>query len=134
MCVNYVEYSKLPPIFWADDFDNCMLLGEEGLYCTIDFKLLPIDRGNVSIQWKNIQELMKNPKRYQHDLLRHGICIPTTCPSVTRNVEMISKFKDKLTKCYNKKFVSDGLYGEITHMHCQNNIKLFFDVYDISMM
>ncbi|KAK9874065.1 hypothetical protein WA026_002421 [Henosepilachna vigintioctopunctata] len=129
------EYGRLPHIFETDNFDSCMLLGDESLYCTIEFhQLNPIDARHPSNSWKQIQELINNPKNYRHDRLRHGICIPLTCPDIEKNLTDDSTFKDNLALCYNKKFESKGLYGTINRMFCQTNQPLPYDSYDIAVI
>ncbi|XP_045483781.1 nose resistant to fluoxetine protein 6-like isoform X2 [Harmonia axyridis] len=128
------DYSSLPPVFKADNFDNCMLLREKALYCTISYQLQAVDEENPSKKWNNIKELIKNPRNYRHDILRHGICVPTTCPNATTYLKEISQFEAEMTKCYNNKFAKDGLNGGITYMHCQTNRNLPLDEYDISMI
>lgn len=77
---------------------------------------------------------MKNPKNYYHDTLRHGICVPVTCPSVSTFMKNISQFENELSSCYNKKYFEDGLHGEITHMHCQTYTNSSLDICDTLMM
>ncbi|KAK9874063.1 hypothetical protein WA026_002418 [Henosepilachna vigintioctopunctata] len=119
------DYAVLPPVFEVDNFDRCMLLGDEALYCTIDFQLAPEDAKNPTETWKKIQELNQNPKNYRHDRLRHGVCVQFTCPNISTNI------RDDLEKCYIEKYYRFGMTGKITEMHCQKNAIPPLDIHDI---
>ncbi|KAL3288860.1 hypothetical protein HHI36_003307 [Cryptolaemus montrouzieri] len=111
-----------------------MLLGEKSLYCTIEFQLEPIDPENPTDSWKQIQELGKNPKNYHHDRLRHGICLPFTCPNITIAEVDHSSFREELANCYSKKYENKGMYGTIRKIHCQTNESIPFDSYDTAVI
>lgn len=82
------------------------------------------------------QEVSSNEKNYRHDRLRHGVCVPLSCPSPSTN---ITRFKtnhkvlqEELSKCYTKKYSEIGLKSIVTHMHCQTQEPVYeIDTYDI---
>ncbi|KAK9878650.1 hypothetical protein WA026_023100 [Henosepilachna vigintioctopunctata] len=123
------EYASLPAIFEQDNFDRCMLFEDEALYCSVEFHLKPLDTHKPSLAWQKIQELNSDPNNYHHDNLRHGICVPLTCPNISTSYKEL-RFKEDLADCYSKKYEKDGLYGKIGYMHCQTAEGPPFDVYD----
>ncbi|KAL3288861.1 hypothetical protein HHI36_003308 [Cryptolaemus montrouzieri] len=125
------DYAHLPPVFKADDFDRCMLLGKSALYCTIEFQLAPLNPKESTDGWKQIEELSRDERNYRHDILRHGICIPFTCPNISIDISENSNFKNELADCYSRKFGRYDIYGTITRMHCQTNEPPSNDIYDL---
>ncbi|KAK9874062.1 hypothetical protein WA026_002417 [Henosepilachna vigintioctopunctata] len=105
-----------------------MLLGDEALYCTIEFQLVPEDAKNPTETWKKIEELNQNPRNYRHDRLRHGVCVQTTCPNISTNI------REGLENCYSRKYYRFGMTGKITEMHCQKNEIPPLDVHDIIIL
>ncbi|KAL3270221.1 hypothetical protein HHI36_009277 [Cryptolaemus montrouzieri] len=126
------EYARLPPVFELDNFDRCMLLEDEALYCMIEFHLQPIDPKNTSKTWNNIQELKSDAKNYYHDNLRHGICVPFVCPNISKHHDD-PQFKTELANCYNKKYEQYGVHGTIGYMHCETNEPKAYDFFDITV-
>lgn len=58
----------MPDLFHIDDYDKCMLYGNETLYCTVKFQLYPENPDNSSRIWQIIQvtqsyEFLKNNKQ-----------------------------------------------------------------------
>lgn len=46
------EYVKLPDLFYTENYDTCMLYGDEAFYCSFTFELEPIDADNPSETWQ----------------------------------------------------------------------------------
>ncbi|KAL3270226.1 hypothetical protein HHI36_009282 [Cryptolaemus montrouzieri] len=124
------EYARLPPVFELDNFDRCMLLEDEALYCTMEFHLYPLNPKNTSKTWNQIQELKGDAKNYYHDRLRHGICVPFVCPNISTKHDD-PQFKTQLANCYSKKYEQYGVYGTIGYMHCETNEPRVYDFLDI---
>lgn len=49
------QYAKTPLIFHNDNYDHCMLRGDEALYCLVTYELKPVDPSNISYIWKTIE-------------------------------------------------------------------------------
>lgn len=49
------EYAQMPELFHMDNYDRCMLRGDESFFCSFDYQLEPLDFNNVSDTWKIIQ-------------------------------------------------------------------------------
>ncbi|KAF5301324.1 hypothetical protein FQA39_LY10722 [Lamprigera yunnana] len=129
------EYVLMPPLFHLDNFDNCWMLGEEGLFCTATIQLSPL-KHNTSKVWKIIEEVISDYKNYRHDRLRHGICVPFSCPHAVKNISSyISNttfLKSEISKCYTEKYKDLGLTALVTELKCQVNESLYeIDEYDI---
>ncbi|KAJ8927010.1 hypothetical protein NQ314_020573, partial [Rhamnusium bicolor] len=81
---------------------------------------------------KNFVEVLNvssNLRNYRHDLLRHGICIPTTCPNATSTAESLQL---GVERCYNQKYRGLGLKGNITKILCEKRETNYpIDIYDI---
>ncbi|KAL3288864.1 hypothetical protein HHI36_003311 [Cryptolaemus montrouzieri] len=105
-------YGRLPPVFQMDDFDRCMLLGVEALYCTIEFQLRPVDPENITDEWKQI---MVNLLLWEYFLILIYLS------------ELIPEDHDKL----HRKLRTPG---HIKHIICQTNEVLPFDIYDTTVI
>jgi hypothetical protein len=53
--VSEKEYALMPPLFHLDNYDSCMLHGDEALYCMVTIQLFPINPNNTSKIWKIIE-------------------------------------------------------------------------------
>ncbi|CAH1371462.1 unnamed protein product [Tenebrio molitor] len=117
------EYVSMPTLFHFDDYDHCMLEGDNALYCAITYQLHPKNSENISETWNLIQKVSSSRKNYRHDLLRHGICVSKTCPNVVMSDVSINnlKFVQDLEECYNLKYKNLGLGGKIQKIRCENN-------------
>ncbi|CAH1164478.1 unnamed protein product [Phaedon cochleariae] len=113
------EYARMPPVFYQDNFDRCMLLQEEALYCSFLYQLEPLDISNVTDLWKIIKEVSSDNFNYRHDHLRHWICIPFTCPNIDYLSENNSDLEKGVQECYDEKFHSLGLKGKIQDLKCE---------------
>jgi hypothetical protein len=45
----------MPTLFHFDDYDHCMLEGDNALYCAITYQLHPKNSENISETWNLIQ-------------------------------------------------------------------------------
>lgn len=67
---------------------------------------------------------MKIPRYYRHDKLRHGICVPKTCPNISQELYYVGNHDEVLEKelsfCYSEKYKEKGLKGHVIEMHCEN--------------
>ncbi|KAJ8938257.1 hypothetical protein NQ318_001790, partial [Aromia moschata] len=45
------DYASMPPLFHLDDYDECMLLREDGLYCKFTFELQPLQLEKQNHIW-----------------------------------------------------------------------------------
>ncbi|XP_050294047.1 nose resistant to fluoxetine protein 6-like isoform X2 [Anthonomus grandis grandis] len=122
------KYELMPELFYLDNFDQCMLKGEDALFCTFTFTLGPL--GNSSdFVWNIIKNISSNEQNYRHDQLRHGICVPEKCQDEYNNSSSVEHI---LQKCYNQKYNTLGLKGSISQLVCQSNKASFsIDLYDI---
>ncbi|XP_044753949.1 nose resistant to fluoxetine protein 6-like [Coccinella septempunctata] len=123
------EYANLPPVFEQDNFERCLLLKDEALYCYVEYHVKPIDPENASITWTHIQDLSANPKNYRHDILRHGVCIPFSCPNISRS-HRDPEFRRDLAECINRKYKHLGIYGTVEHDYCQTDEPPKYDFLD----
>nr|CAH7730472.1 unnamed protein product [Callosobruchus chinensis] len=114
------EYASQPPVFHIDDYDTCMLLKHK-LYCHVNFQLQPVDKDKPSPVWNTIQKVSSNKAHYRHDLLRHFICIPTTCPKIKVLNETDPGFRKGLIDCLSEKYHHVGLKGEVTNVVCKTS-------------
>lgn len=64
------------------------------------------------------QDISEDPRSYRHDILRHSICVPTTCPKIEINNKTMANLTNKLTECYDEIFKPLSLSGEITDLEC----------------
>lgn len=64
--------------------------------------------------------MSSEPRNYRHDILRHGICVTTSCTNSTRDIEGVS-IATVIEECYIRKFYSSGLTGNITNLKCDTN-------------
>ncbi|VEN42015.1 unnamed protein product [Callosobruchus maculatus] len=114
------EYAAQPPVFHIDDYDTCMLLKHK-LYCYVHFQLQPNDKNKPPPVWNTIQKVSSHKTHYRHDLLRHFICIPTTCPKIKVLNETDPGFKRDLSSCLSEKYHHLGLKGEVTKVLCKTS-------------
>ncbi|KAF2884302.1 hypothetical protein ILUMI_21864 [Ignelater luminosus] len=133
--VTDTEYALMPPLFHLDDFDRCMILGEKALYCSITAQLEPIDAKHPSRVWKIIQEVISKPMNYRHDRLRHGICVPYSCPNALVNITSFKTnnefLQEELSRCYTNKYSKLGLKSIVTEMRCETPEPVRgIDIYD----
>jgi hypothetical protein len=49
------EYALIPTLFHLDNYDNCMLYGNQALYCMVTLQLLPTNPNETSKIWKTIE-------------------------------------------------------------------------------
>ncbi|XP_017771936.1 PREDICTED: uncharacterized protein LOC108559236 [Nicrophorus vespilloides] len=115
----------MPPLFHLDDFDGCLTLKSDSLYCYATVQLAPNDEENVSKTWKIIEEVITVPRFFRHDWLRHGICVQETCPNIPKASYGLRNGTSELWKgisdCYSQKYEHLGLRGEVTEINCQND-------------
>lgn len=83
-----------------------------------------------------LQKTIKEPTNYRHDWLRHGLCIPFSCPEIPKSLYIVGNddktVREAINKCYDKKFSDLGLKGKITQHHCENDQPFYkVDAYDI---
>ncbi|KAJ8927005.1 hypothetical protein NQ314_020568, partial [Rhamnusium bicolor] len=114
------QYASMPELFYQDNYDKCMLLEDEALYCFFTYQLEPLNPTNVPEIWKIIEEVSSDEYNYRHDHLRHGICIPLTCPNIGSN-DNETILLEGITNCYNKKFKNMELKGIATNLLCETN-------------
>ncbi|KAL1502201.1 hypothetical protein ABEB36_007377 [Hypothenemus hampei] len=112
--ISEVQYALMPELFYLDNYDLCMLNGETALFCTFVYHLQPVD--NDTTIWVLIQNISSNPQNYRHDLLRHGICVPTHCDGTIGNTT-----KEEIEVCYNMKFEKLALKGHVSNLKCQTS-------------
>ncbi|KAJ8927036.1 hypothetical protein NQ314_020599, partial [Rhamnusium bicolor] len=115
------QYASMPQLFHQDNYDKCMLLKDEALYCTFTYELQPLKVNNVSETWKIINKVSSDRFNYRHDNLRHGICVPFACPSNEKSNDTDTILSQRITNCYNKKFEKVGLKGTVTFLQCETN-------------
>ncbi|XP_060519216.1 O-acyltransferase like protein-like isoform X2 [Cylas formicarius] len=126
------QYASMPDLFYLDNFDKCMLYGDRALFCSFRYTLEPIDGQNVSEVWKIIQNVTSHIANYQHNQLRHQICVTTTCHDVRKAHENDPTLKRELEDCYNKKYTELGLKGTIKELSCETaNSRYSVDWLDI---
>lgn len=49
------QYAETPVIFYNDNYDHCMLRGDEALFCSITYKLNPLNTSESNDVWKTIE-------------------------------------------------------------------------------
>lgn len=72
---------------------------------------------------------------YRHDRLRHGICVPHSCPNLSGNITYFKTnhepLQEELSKCYTKKYSELGLESIVTDMRCETQEAVRdIDIYD----
>ncbi|XP_018571858.1 uncharacterized protein LOC108911409 [Anoplophora glabripennis] len=60
------QYASMPLVFHQDNFDRCMLLEENALYCSFTFELEPLNPSNASETWNIISIVDREPKTEPH--------------------------------------------------------------------
>ncbi|KAB0804823.1 hypothetical protein PPYR_01793 [Photinus pyralis] len=119
------NYALMPELFHLDDFDRCLMLGENALYCTFKMQLAPLDEAADLKVWETMQELNSSEKNFRHDWLRHGICVPFTCPNVVQNRSTNKIRQNEISDCYSTKLKGYGLKGHVTEIHCETEKSLY---------
>ncbi|XP_030766811.1 uncharacterized protein LOC115890654 [Sitophilus oryzae] len=112
------EYASMPDLFYHDNFDKCMLLKEKAFYCSLTYQLKPLNETSPPDVWKIIQKVSNVSTNYRHDKLRHSICVPHSCPNVSKASDDDPKLWKGIQACYDSKFSARGLKGEVTQMSC----------------
>ncbi|XP_066249163.1 nose resistant to fluoxetine protein 6-like [Euwallacea similis] len=127
------QYASLPKLFYYDNFDDCMQLGDKAFFCSLQYDLEPLDKENPSEMWGLIKNASDIRTNYRRDHLRHFICVSTSCPDVKpSNDDNDPVLREALTACYDKKFKHYGVKGTITQLLCQTNKSKYpFDYLDI---
>ena len=133
--VSEQDYNEMPLLFHVDDYDRCMALKQKTLYCSITVQLSPLQT-NYSKIWNTIEIVSKNAKNYRHDKLRHRICVPEFCPSLSKNISILKHdemlLKREISECYNNKYKSLELKGLVTEIRCETDQPLYnVDTLDI---
>ncbi|XP_030767536.1 O-acyltransferase like protein-like [Sitophilus oryzae] len=113
------EYVSMPDLFYQDNFDKCMLLKEKAFYCTFTYQLEPLDRTNSPEVWNIIEKVSNVSTNYRHDNLRHSICVPFTCPNVSKASDDDPKLWKGIQDCYDSKFTIRGLKGKVIKISCE---------------
>ncbi|CAG9854772.1 unnamed protein product [Phyllotreta striolata] len=114
------DYALLPPLFHQDNYDKCMLLEKEALYCSFEYNLQPLDTDNRF--WKTIQEISQDPYCYKHDNVRHSICVPLTCSRWKSHENLTGDdLRAAVNKCYDEKFHEFNLKGTIRNLKCDTD-------------
>nr|XP_023025742.1 nose resistant to fluoxetine protein 6-like [Leptinotarsa decemlineata] len=117
------QYASMPALFHQDNYDKCMLLDDEALYCSFIYKMEPRPNGaNSTDTWKIIQEVSSSRYNYRHDHLRHWICVPSTCPEIIPSKKNYTRIQLEIEKCYDKKYEQYGLMGKIDNFKCVTNV------------
>ncbi|CAG9821311.1 unnamed protein product [Phaedon cochleariae] len=124
------EYASMPELFQVDNYDTCMMLGKKAFYCSITYQLEPIDQRNPPNIWRVIKEASASELHYRHDKLHLMACIPQRCPNVRIYNETHPDFHSQLTECYNRKYRTMDLRGNVLEVRCRSNKPL----YDIDNM
>ncbi|XP_066150437.1 nose resistant to fluoxetine protein 6-like [Euwallacea fornicatus] len=112
------QYASIPNLFYYDNYDNCMLLGDEALYCLVHYELEPLDKESPSEIWGLIKNISDIETNYRHDRLRHFICVPTSCPDVKLSHEDDTALREGLDACFEKKLKQYGVKGFISDVSC----------------
>ncbi|CAG9821312.1 unnamed protein product [Phaedon cochleariae] len=129
--ISDVEYASMPDLFFLDNYEKCLALGKQAVFCTLNFELQPLVENETNNLWNIIKNVSSDPRNYRHDHLRHGICVSTFCPNFDEDFEEFS-VKDVVEECYNNKYKSLGLKGNISNLKCDSvQSKYPFDIYDI---
>ncbi|XP_030766793.1 nose resistant to fluoxetine protein 6-like [Sitophilus oryzae] len=120
------QYALMPELFYMDNFDQCMLHGDEALYCFFTYELKPTTDNNVI--WNIIQNVSSKPENYNHTKLRHGLCVPTSC---SRDYAASGSEVEAIQNCYSRKLALLGLTGNVSALDCQTNTSRYpVDIYD----
>ncbi|KAK5647499.1 hypothetical protein RI129_002391 [Pyrocoelia pectoralis] len=128
----------MPELFHLDDFDRCLMLGKNALYCTVQMQIAPIRNASNSRVWKIIQETISNVKNYRHDWLRYGICIPQSCPNMGTNISNYinneTSLRNGIDQCYSSKLQKLGLTSSVMELHCETEKPFYeIDCYDTAV-
>ncbi|KAF5301327.1 hypothetical protein FQA39_LY10725 [Lamprigera yunnana] len=122
------EYALVPELFKLDDYDRCLMLKKEALYCTVTIQLIPAENSTSEV-WRTIEELISNKKNFRHDKLRHGVCVPLTCPHIAKNVSSYINnttfLSEGISECYTKKYGDLGLTATVTKLLCESEERLY---------
>ncbi|XP_049824719.1 nose resistant to fluoxetine protein 6 isoform X2 [Aethina tumida] len=108
----------MPDVFYMDNYDKCMMRGDESFFCSFDYHLEPLDSKNISDTWRIIQDVISDRMNYRHDRLRHYICVRDHCPGIPIMDENDPELWRLIEDCYNEKYEHMGLKGKITRMMC----------------
>ncbi|XP_045487635.1 nose resistant to fluoxetine protein 6-like [Pieris rapae] len=85
--LNDTEYSRMPPVFQMDLYEDCTLK-PNGTYCLVQFVLVSDTQSDLLDM---INEYSSNQNtRYNHSLLRHGICVPEQCGNANKKDQVLS--------------------------------------------
>ncbi|CAH1371478.1 unnamed protein product [Tenebrio molitor] len=130
--VSEKEYALMPPLFHLDNYDSCMLHGDEALYCMVTIQLFPINPNNTSKIWKIIEEVSSKSTSYKHDFLRHGLCLNEMWP----NTNFIKKYDVteihlKLNQHYDDKYKHMEIKSHVVKMVCDNKNTYPVDIQDM---
>ncbi|CAG9766405.1 unnamed protein product [Ceutorhynchus assimilis] len=112
------QYASIPELFYQDNYDNCMMREDEAFYCSLTYKLEPVDKEYPPDVWINIKNISDIHVNYRHDHLRRWICVPKTCPGINKTQEDDPELQKSLEMCYNKKFKKFGLKGTVSDIKC----------------
>ncbi|XP_038210443.1 O-acyltransferase like protein-like [Zerene cesonia] len=128
------EYSKMPPIFKMDLYENC-LTKPNGIYCLADFVLVTDTESDLL---NFIQDYSSNTQmHFNHTRLRHGVCVTDRCSQFVHNTTR-EDLKTTLEGCLNASYwknyklktkVSDPMYGNFWNYIILNGtlvIQIFF--------
>ncbi|XP_045446635.1 nose resistant to fluoxetine protein 6-like [Melitaea cinxia] len=74
--LNDSMYSKMPPVFHLDDYDNC-LINPKGVYCTANVDIVSDTSSELLAMIRNYSEYGR--KHFNHSQLHYGICVTHTC-------------------------------------------------------
>ncbi|KAF5301328.1 hypothetical protein FQA39_LY10726 [Lamprigera yunnana] len=122
------EYALVPELFKLDDYDRCLMLKKEALYCSVTIQLGPA-KNYTSKVWRTIEELISNKKNFRHDRLRHGVCVPLSCPHIAKNVSSYINnttfLSEGISECYTKKYGNLGLTAIVTKLECESEEHLY---------
>lgn len=67
-----------------------------------------------------LQAVSSSPTHYRHDLIRHFMCIPDTCPGITITDPKDVRLKAELDRCLNRKYSPMGLRGTTEIIKCKS--------------
>ncbi|KAJ8717589.1 hypothetical protein PYW07_005519 [Mythimna separata] len=94
--LNASEYSRMPPIFYLDDYDRC-LQEANGLFCTFNADLISDKPSNLLTMIKeySMQEMI----HFNHSRLHYGLCVTKTCK---KQYELSLDLRQVLEGCLNE--------------------------------